>query len=137
MKTTIIPTIRYQDCKKAIDWLCLNFGFEKHLIVPSESGGITHAQLVCGMAMIMLGEGHREADDPYGKLNSSPLELDGQNTAGIYMVVEDVDAHYAKARAAGAEIFSDIADQAYGGRGYGCIDLEGHLWSFGSYDPWA
>ena len=137
MKISIVPTLRYQDCKKAIDWLCLTFGFEKHLIVPSESGGITHAQLVCGMAMIMLGDGHREADDPYGKLNSSPLELDGQNTAGIYMVVEDVDAHYAKARAAGAEIFSYSADQAYGGRGYGCIDLEGHLWSFGSYDPWA
>ena len=136
MKTTVIPTIRYQDCKKTIEWLCATFGFEKHLIVPSESGGITHAQLVCGAAMIMLGDGHRDDDDPYGKLNSSPLELDGQNTAGIYMVVEDVDAHYAKARAAGAEIFSDIADQAYGGRGYGCKDLEGHLWSFGSYDPW-
>ena len=86
----------------------------------------------------MLGDGHRLADDPYGKLNKSPLQLDGQNTAGIYMVVEDVDAHYKKAKTAGAEIVLDIADQDYGGRsrGYTCIDLEGHLWSFGSYNPW-
>ena len=138
MKERIIPSIRYRDSKQAIDWLCATFGFERNLIVPNENGGITHAQLVCGEAMIMLGDGHRLADDPYGKLNKSPLQLDGQNTAGIYMVVEDVDAHYKKAKTAGAEIVLDIADQDYGGRsrGYTCIDLEGHLWSFGSYNPW-
>jgi uncharacterized glyoxalase superfamily protein PhnB len=105
--------------------------------VPSEDSGITHAQLVCGMAMIMLGDGHRDDDDPFGQLNKSPLQLDGYNTAGVYMIVEDVDAHYEKARAAGAAIVLDIVDQGYGGRGYTCKDLEGHLWSFGSYDPWA
>ena len=136
MKTTIIPTLRYQDCVKAIDWLCATFGFEEHLVVPNEIGGITHAQLVCGTAMIMLGDGHRDADDPVGRLNKSPLQLDGCNTAGIYMIVEDVDAHYEKARTAGAEIVLDIVDQDYGGREYSCKDLEGHLWSFGSYDPW-
>jgi len=138
VKERIIPSIRYQDCTKAIDWLCDTFGFERNLIVPNEEGGITHAQLVCGEAMIMLGDGHRHAKDPYGKLNRSPLQLDGQNTAGIYMVVEDVDAHYKKTEAAGVEIVLDIADQDYGGgsRSYSCKDLEGHLWSFGSYDPW-
>ncbi len=136
MKTTLIPTLRYQDCVKAIEWLCATFGFEEHLVVPNEIGGITHAQLVCGTAMIMLGDGHRDADDPVGRLNKSPLQLDGCNTAGIYMIVEDVDAHYEKARTAGAEIVLDIVDQDYGGREYTCKDLEGHLWSFGSYDPW-
>ena len=138
MRIRIIPSIRYQDCKQAIDWLCATFGFEHHLIVPNEDGGITHAQLVCGEAMIMLGDGHRDADDPFGILNKSPLQLDGLNTAAIYMVVEDVDAHYKKAKSAGAEIVFDIADQDYGGgsREYTCKDLEGHLWSFGSYDPW-
>ncbi len=52
MGATIIPSIRYQDCTKAIDWLCDPFGFERNLIVPNEEGGITHAQLVCGEAMI-------------------------------------------------------------------------------------
>ena len=137
MKERIIPSIRYQDSKQAIDWLCATFGFEHHLIVPNEDGGITHAELVCGEAMIMLG-GHTDGDDAFGKLNRSPLQLDGQNTAGIYMVVEDVDAHYKKTEAAGVEIVLDIADQDYGGgsRSYSCKDLEGHLWSFGSYDPW-
>ena len=137
MKTRIVPSLRYQDCRQAIDWLCAAFGFEQQVIVPSEDGGITHAQLVCGMAMIMLGDGHRDDDDPFGQLNKSPLQLDGYNTAGVYMIVEDVDAHYEKARAAGAAIVLDIVDQGYGGRGYTCKDLEGHLWSFGSYDPWA
>jgi len=137
VKTRIVPSLRYQDCRQAIDWLCAAFGFEKQLIVPSEDGGITHAQLVCGMAMIMLGDGHRDDDDPFGQLNKSPLQLDGYNTAGVYMIIEDVDAHYEKVRAAGAAIVLDIVDQGYGGRGYTCKDLEGHLWSFGSYDPWA
>ena len=53
------------------------------------------------------------------------------------MIVSDPDAHYARAVAAGAEILIDIADQEYGGRGYGCLDIEGHMWWFGSYDPWA
>jgi uncharacterized glyoxalase superfamily protein PhnB len=52
------------------------------------------------------------------------------------VIVADPDAHYAHARAAGAEIVQDIADQDYGGRGYLCRDPEGHLWWFGSYDPW-
>ena len=46
MGAKIIPSIRYKDCKKAIDWLCEAFGFEEHLIVPSDTGGILHAQLI-------------------------------------------------------------------------------------------
>jgi uncharacterized glyoxalase superfamily protein PhnB len=71
VKERIIPSIRYQDSKQAIDWLCATFGFEHHLIVPNEDGGITHAELVCGEAMIMLG-GHTDGDDAFGKLNRSP-----------------------------------------------------------------
>lgn len=52
------------------------------------------------------------------------------------MIVTDADAHYARAKAAGARIVIDIADQDYGGRGYACADPEGYLWWFGSYDPW-
>ena len=104
MKTRIVPSLRYQDCRQAIDWLCATFGFEEQLVVPNENGGIAHARLVCG-------------------------------TASVYMIVEDVDNHYEKARAAGAEIVLDIVDE-HGGRGYTCKDLEGHLWSFGSADPW-
>ena len=133
-KTKIIPSIRYKDCEKAIEWLCYAFGFKKHLTVPSDAGGILHAQLVYEDSMIMLGSAHE--GDEFGRLNSSPLELEGQNTASIYLVVDDADAHYKKALGKGAEIILDIKDEGYGGRGYTCKDLEGHLWSFGTYNPW-
>lgn len=133
-KTNIIPSIRYKDCEKAIKWLCDAFGFEKHLTVPSDAGTILHAQLVCGDSMIMLGSAHER--DEIGRLNSSPLELKGQNTATIYMIVDDADAHYKKALGKGAEIVFDVKDEDYGRRGYTCKDLEGHLWGFGTYNPW-
>ena len=53
MPQKIVPSIHYKNCKQAIDWLCSTFGFERQLIVPSEEGGITHAHLVCGNAMVM------------------------------------------------------------------------------------
>ena len=93
-KAKIIPSIRYNNCEKAIDWLCEAFDFEIYLKVPSDNGGILHAQLIYNDCMIMLGSAHE--GDGFGKLNSSSLELEGQNTASVYMVVADVDAHYKK-----------------------------------------
>jgi uncharacterized glyoxalase superfamily protein PhnB len=132
--TTVIPTLRYRDAARAIEWLCDAFGFERHLVVPGENGGIAHAQLAFGNGMIMLGSGGDGHFDAYQK---TPAEVGGVGTQSAYVVVEDCDAHYARAVAAGAEILLDIVDQDYGGRGYSCRDPEGHVWSFGSYDPWA
>ena len=53
-----------------------------------------------------------------------------------YFIATDADAVYASAKAAGARIAMQIRDEDYGGRGFSCHDLEGHLWSFGTYDPW-
>ncbi|WP_299549938.1 VOC family protein [Seonamhaeicola sp.] len=131
--SVIIPTMRYKDAPTAIEWLCTAFGFEKHLIVPGENGTITHAQLSFDNAMIMLGS---ENDNEYGKLLRTPKALNGFNTQAPYIVVEDVDAHYQRAIAAGAKIVLDIKDEDYGGRGYSCQDPEGYLWNFGSYNPW-
>lgn len=58
-------------------------------------------------------------------------------TATLIPSLRYADAHYAVAKAAGAEMVLDIQDQDYGGRGYTCRDLEGYVWSFGDYDPWA
>jgi uncharacterized glyoxalase superfamily protein PhnB len=66
-----------------------------------------------------------------------PQEIGGAGTQSAYIIVDDVDAHYARAKAAGAEIIKEVEDQSYGGRLYSCRDPEGHLWSFGSYDPSA
>jgi uncharacterized glyoxalase superfamily protein PhnB len=131
---TIIPAMRYRNAPAAIEWLCQAFGFEKHLVVPEENGVIAHAQLTWGNGMMMLGS---VRDNEYGKRIKQPDELGGIETQAPYVVVEDADGHYARAVTAGAEIVTEVADASYGGRGYSCRDLEGHLWSFGSYDPWS
>lgn len=133
---TVIPCLRYQDAPKAIDWLCRAFGFEKQLVVPNDDGTIAHAQLTHGRGMIMLGSagGHGGGFD---QLVKTPAQVGGIGTQSSYVVVDDADAHLARARAAGAEIVLDIQDADYGGRGYTCRDPEGHVWSFGSYDPRA
>jgi uncharacterized glyoxalase superfamily protein PhnB len=133
---TVIPSLRYRDAAKAIDWLCRAFGFERHLVVPGEEGGIAHAQLGFGHGMIMLGSAGRHGGG-YDELVQTPAEAGGTPTQGIYVIVEDADGHCARARAAGAEIVLPLSDKDYGGRDYTCRDPEGHVWSFGTYDPWA
>lgn len=130
---TVIPALRYRDAKAAIEWLGRAFGFEAQLVVPGEGSQIVHAQLRFGNGMIMLGS---VKDDEFGRLMTHPDETGGRETMSAYVVVADADAHYARATAAGAEIVRDIQDEDYGGRGYSCRDLEGHLWNFGTYDPW-
>lgn len=85
--------------------------------------------------MLMLGSA--EPLGEFGQLMVQPIACEGRSTQSIYLVVDAVDAHHERARAAGAEIVMPLVDQDYGGRGYSCRDIEGHLWSFGSYDPWA
>ena len=129
----IIPTMRYRDASAAVEWLCRAFGFEKHLVVEGAPGTIEHAQLTLAGGMIMLGS---ERDSELGKLVRAPKP--GQPlTQSPYIVIEDIDAHYERAKAAGADIVMPIEDQPYGGRLYSARDPEGHLWSFGSYDPWV
>jgi uncharacterized glyoxalase superfamily protein PhnB len=131
--STVIPAMRYRDAAAAIEWLCNAFDFEKHLVVPGENGGIAHAQLAFGNGMIMLGSAR---DDEFGQWVKPPREIGGIGTQSAYVIVDDADAHYARAKAAGAEIVMEVEDQDYGGRLYSCRDPEGHLWSFGTYDPW-
>lgn len=132
--SNIIPTLRYDDAPAAIDWLCDAFGFERHLVVPGEGGRITHAQLTYRNGMIMLGSA---SDDHFGKLQKTPRAVGGVGTQSAYIIVPDADAHFDRAKASGAKIVYDLQDQDYGGRGYSCLDPEGHVWSFGTYDPWA
>jgi uncharacterized glyoxalase superfamily protein PhnB len=132
-KASIIPVIQYKNAKAAIEWICESFGFEKHLVVPGEDNTIIHAQLTYGNSMIMLSS---ENNNEYGKLINTPNSLSGINTQAPYIIVEKVDEHYKNAVAKGAKILIEIKDEAYGGRGYTCKDMEGHLWSFGSYNPW-
>lgn len=133
MKNAIIPSIKYRNSKAALEWLCESFGFEKHLVVEGEDDRIEHAQLNIGDAMIMIGS----ADSgTYGKNFKTPDELDGINTQAPYLIISDVDSHYDKAVANNAEIILPLKAEEYGGKSYTCRDLEGNIWTFGSYDPW-
>lgn len=84
--------------------------------------------------MVMLGSARASEFDG---LQKPPSALGGAVSQSLYIIVEDADKHYARAVTAGAEIVMEIKDEDYGGRGYSCRDPEGHLWHFGSYDPWV
>jgi len=134
-RATVIPCLRYRDAPAAINWLCRTFGFEKHLVVPNEDETIAHAQLSFGNGMIMLGS-VLKVETEFGRLMKQPDEIGGAETQSAYVVVSDADTVYARAKAAGADIVIEIKDEDYGGRAFTCRDLEGHLWNFGTYDPW-
>ncbi|MBV8501052.1 MAG: glyoxalase [Paucibacter sp.] len=140
MPSALIPGLRYADAPAALAWLVRAFGFEVHLMVPNARGGIAHAQLIWrdskrGDAMVMLSSS--EPLGEFGHLLVQPIACESRSTQAPYLIVDAVDAHHARAVTAGAEIVMPLVDQDYGGRGYACRDLEGHLWCFGSYDPWA
>ncbi len=131
---TLIPCLRYRDVATAIDWLCRAFGFECRRLYKDELIGITYAQLAFGNGMVMVAP---VVDSEYGRQLRQPDEIGGASTQGIYVIVNSADALYAQAKAAGAQIAIELKDEDYGGRGFTCHDPEGHLWSFGTYDPWA
>jgi uncharacterized glyoxalase superfamily protein PhnB len=123
----IYPFLRYGDAPAAIDWLVAVFGFECRAVYEDDSGGIAHAQLTLGSGLVTLSS-LRPGVKPSG---GKDLAIDG----GIFAYVDDVDAHFERARAGGAEIIADPVDQPYGHRDYTCRDLEGNLWSFGDFHP--
>lgn len=133
---SIIPCLNYKDAPATIEWLCQAFGFEKHLIVPDEHGGVVHAELTFRNSMIMLGSSASQTE--YGKLVTHPADTGLRETQSPYVIVEDaeIEEHYQRAKQAGAAILFELKKQDYGGSAYTCRDLEGHLWNFGSYDPW-
>ncbi len=108
-------------------------GFERHAIFEGPDGTIGHAELTLNGGMVMLGS---QKDDEYGRTLKSPKELGGFETCSRYVIVQDADAAYKRAQAAGAEIIRPIDETHYGSREFGVRDPEGHRWSVGTYDPW-
>ena len=132
IKANIIPGMRYHDAPAAIDWLCGVLGFERRLVVPGENGTIAHAQLTLGNGMIMLGSAREDPGETV-----VPSTPGGKLTQAVLIVVGDVEAHYERVKAAGANIVMALEEQFYGGSLYAVRDPEGQLWHIGSYDPWA
>lgn len=131
ISSTVIPTLRYADAPAAIRFLVEAFGFDARMVVQGDDGTVEHAQLVHGTGMVMLGS------DRDGGGYGEHVAAAGTASIGLYVIVDDVAAHAAQARAAGAEIVMEPESQDYGGSSYVAKDPEGHVWSFGDYDPWT
>ena len=84
--------------------------------------------------MIMIGS--VENGTPFSALIKQPNEIGGAETQTPYLIVSDCEAIYASAKAAGAEMVSELEQKDYGGKAFTCRDPEGHVWNIGSYDPW-
>ncbi len=134
----LIPAMRYEDAPGAIDFLCTAFGFERQAVYADEADPtlIHHAQLTLNGNMIMLGSARpNETNAVYGW--TTPAEAGGV-TMSVYVVIDDPDAHHQAAAACGADVIRVPHDnEGYPGRAYEVRDSGGHVWSFGSYDPWA
>ena len=123
----IFPVLRYTNARAAIQWLCQAFGFSERFSVPETGDYVRHAQLSFGANIIMLGSCRNDGIE-------SPQVL-GRSTQALCVYVADVDEHFERARAAGAEITSPPQDTDFGFREYQVMDLEGHPWTFGNYHP--
>jgi uncharacterized glyoxalase superfamily protein PhnB len=125
--------LRYRNVGAAIKWLCGTFGFELRSSVTDDDGRVTYAELSFGSTIIMVGAVSGFDIDGF---MAQPDDIGGAETQCCYYVVEDIDAHYVRARRAGCQIVIDLQTRPNGARAFTCRDLEGHLWCFGTYDPW-
>ena len=134
MSSRMISAMRYIDADAALHFLTEVFGFAEHAVHRNGAGRVAHAELTFGGGMVMLGP---DADTPFGRYMTMPSATGGRCTQTVYVIVDDPDAHHARAVAAGAEVVMPLRDESYGGREYSCRDPEGHVWTFGTYDPWT
>ncbi|MBZ9595194.1 MULTISPECIES: VOC family protein [Streptomyces] len=126
---SICPTLVYRDAKAAIKLLTEAFGFSQVAVYEGDDGSVVHAELAYGNGVVMLGS--------KGTGGAFDKAMEGAGPAGVYVVVEDVDAHHLRAVEHGVEILMGPTDQDYGSRDYMARDGEGNIWSFGTYAPQA
>ncbi len=117
----ILPHLIYEDVPRALAWLIATFGFIEHYRYGGDGGPARGAQIRLGNAVVMLN-----SPKPGG---ASP-KRSGCRTQSLTVFVDDVDAHFAASKSAGAKIVEELNETIYGERQYGVEDLEGHLWLF-------
>jgi uncharacterized glyoxalase superfamily protein PhnB len=122
----LAPYLFYADVRRAAEFLRDAFGFAIGFTAAGPDGGLEHAQVVHGSALVMLGH----AGDGGLRLARSAASFGGPLHAGVYVFVDDVDEHHARAEAAGAQVVLLPADQPWGDRMYCAMDLEGQFWMF-------
>ncbi|WP_327282807.1 MULTISPECIES: VOC family protein [unclassified Streptomyces] len=124
---SVFPTLLYADAKAAIRQLTDAFGFTQVAVYEGDDGTVMHAELSYGNGAVMLGS--------KGRGGVFDKAMEGAGPVGVYVVVDDVDAHHRRAAEHGVEILMEPTDQDYGSRDYTARDAEGNIWSFGTYAP--
>jgi uncharacterized glyoxalase superfamily protein PhnB len=119
----VAPFLYYDDVAAALDWLCASFGCTERYRLEGPGGVVHHAELSFGGGVVMVGN--------VGPRNAGPLPTSARS--GVYVFVDDVDAHCAGARSAGVQIVSEPVDLPFGDRMYLAVDLEGHEWYFAQH----
>jgi len=115
----------YRDPIAAMDFLEAAFGFERHVVVLGPNDDLVHAEMRFGDSTLGVAS-------EWDEVHRSPLSVGGKNTQSVHVqLTSDIDAHYERAKSAGAAVVREIATQHYGDRTYMVADPEGHFWSFG------
>jgi uncharacterized glyoxalase superfamily protein PhnB len=123
-RSTFAPALFYKDAFAALDFLEKAFGFERTMVITDAQGNLGHSQMRFGDGYLMIGA---EWTDRV----ASPASTGGKCTQTVHVhLTEDIDAHCARARKAGATIVQEPTDQFYGDRTYRACDPEGHMWTF-------
>lgn len=124
-RPNLMSAICYRDPKAALKFLEAAFGFELLMLIEDGEGNLAHSEMSYGNGVVMVG--NEWSDD-----HASPASISGKNTQTVHIHIEDdIDAHCARARAAGFEILAEPETQFYGDRTYRCRDPEGHIWTVG------
>ena len=133
--TRIVPNVFYDDPAAALDFLAKTFGFSQKNAMPGPDGKIMHAEMTFEDGVFMMS--------PTGDSGewTSPNAQGGKVTQSLYIYCDDVDAHHAAAKAAGATIIAEPETMFWGDRTYVARDPEGHRWTFATmvkeFDPSA
>jgi uncharacterized glyoxalase superfamily protein PhnB len=123
-RPVFVPAVFYKDPFAALDWLERAFGFTRSMVITDGQGNLAHAEMKLRDGLIMIGS-------EWADLAASTAATGGRNTQTVHVHLrEDLDAHCARARAAGAVIVREPEDEFYGDRVYIAKDPEGHVWSF-------
>lgn len=126
-EATIQPSLTYRDPMAAVKWLQAAFGLEIDTLLTDEKGNLGHCVMSLGSGQVgVMGEWSPGDAAPM----KSPLSLAGAGTQFLWATIADADAHCAAARAGGARIIQEPADQFYGDRTYRALDCDGHVWNF-------
>jgi uncharacterized glyoxalase superfamily protein PhnB len=126
-RATVFPWRTYDDAHAAIAFLERAFGAERHALHTGDDGSVAHAELRFGNGIVMVGSSRPDLPATRGL---------GEPGQGIYIAVDEIDAHFERARSAGAEIVAELRDLGYS-REYSARDPEGNAWQFGTYQPFA